>query len=139
MIVVDASVWVRALVDDGSAGKAARQALTDDPDWFAPAHMPVEVLRTLRRYEAAGVLTTAQADVFAAEVGEATVRYAPPESWLLAAIWARRHNVSPYDAGYLALAEMYDAPLVTLDERLARAAGQTGVSATVPKSDAARP
>jgi predicted nucleic acid-binding protein len=92
MIVVDASVWVRALVDDGSAGDAARLALTHDPGWVAPAHMPVEVLRTLRRYEAAGVLTAAQAALFAAEVGEATVRYAPPESWLLAAIWARRHN-----------------------------------------------
>jgi len=32
---------------------------------------------------------------------------------------------------------MYDAPLVTLDERLARAAWQTGVSATVPKAEAA--
>lgn len=139
MIVVDASVWVRALVDDGPAGDAARPALTDDPDWVAPAHMPVEVLRTLRRYQAAGVLTKAQADVFAAEVGEATVRYTPPEPWLLAAIWARRHNVSPYDAGYLALAEMYDAPLVTLDERLARAAAHMGVIAAVPKSGAAGP
>jgi Predicted nucleic acid-binding protein, contains PIN domain len=59
------------------------------------------------------------------------VRYAAPESWLLAAIWARRHNVSPYDAGYLALAEMHHAPLVTLDERLAKAAGQVGISAPV--------
>jgi predicted nucleic acid-binding protein len=139
MIVVDASVWVRALVDDSSAGNAARRALTNDPDWVAPTHMPVEVLRTLRRYEAVGVLTTAQADEFATEVGGATVRYAPPEPWLLAAIWARRHNVSPYDAGYLALAERYDVPLVTMDERLARAAGQLGVSATVPKSDPAGP
>lgn len=137
MIVVDASVWVRALVDDGTAGDVARRILTDDPDWAAPAHMPVEVLRTLRRYEAAGVLTTAQAGVFAAEVGEATVRYAAPDSRLLAAVWVRRHNVSPYDAGYLALADMYDAPLVTLDERLARVAGQAGVSATVPKPEAA--
>lgn len=137
MIVVDASVWVRALVDDGTAGDAARRVLTDDPDWAAPAHMPVEVLRTLRRYEAAGVLTTEQAGVFAAEVGEATVRYAALESRLLAAVWARRHNVSPYDAGYLALADMYDVPLVTLDERLARAAGQAGISATVPKWEAA--
>jgi predicted nucleic acid-binding protein len=133
MIVVDASTWIRALVDSGPAGDAARRALTDDPDWVAPAHMPVEVLRTLRRYETAGVLTAAQADVFAAEVGEATVRYAAPESWLLAAVWARRHNVSPYDAGYLALAELYDVPLVTLDERLAKAAGQARVSAMVPK------
>jgi hypothetical protein len=32
---------------------------------------------------------------------------------------------------------MYDASLVTLDERLTRAAGKTGVSATVPKAEAA--
>lgn len=133
MIVVDASAWARSLVDAGPAGDAARRVLSSDPDWVAPAHMPVEVLRTLRRYEFGGVLTAAQADLFAAEVGGATVRYATPERALLAAIWARRHNVSPYDAGYLALAELYDAPLVTLDERLAKAAAQAGIRALVPK------
>jgi predicted nucleic acid-binding protein len=133
MIVVDASAWVRSLVDGGPAGDAARRVLTDDPDWAAPAHMPVEVLRTLRRYESGGLLTTVQADLFAAEVAGATLRYASPEPWLLAAVWAWRHNVSPYDAGYLALAEQYDAPLVTLDERLARAAGQVGIDTLVPK------
>jgi predicted nucleic acid-binding protein len=133
VIVVDASAWVRSLVDDGPAGDAARRPLTDDPDWAAPAHMPAEVLRTLRRYESGNVLTSAQADLFAAEVTRATLRYASPEPWLLTAIWARRHNVSPYDAGYLALAERYDVPLVTLDERLAKAAGQAGIAALVPK------
>lgn len=133
MIVVDASVWVRSLVDDGPAGDAARRALIGDPNWVAPAHMPVEVLRTLRRYEIGGLLTAAQANLFAAEVVAATLRYAPPEPWLLAAVWARRHNVSPYNAGYVALAEQYRAPLVTLDERLARAAEQAGVDALVPK------
>lgn len=133
MIIVDASAWVRALVDDGAAGDAARLVLIDDPDWAAPAHMPVEVLRTLRRYEAAKILTAANADLFAAEVAAATLRYTPPEPWLLAAVWARRHNVSPYDAGYLALAERYSAPLVTLDERLARAAEQVGIVSLVPK------
>lgn len=133
MIVVDASAWVRSLVDAGPTGDAARRALTDDLNWLAPAHMPVEVLRTLRRYESGGLLTTAQADLFAAEVAGATVRYVSPEPPLLAAIWARRHNVSPYDAGYLALAERYDAPLITLDERLARAAGQLGIEDLVPK------
>lgn len=133
MIIVDASVWVRALVDDGAAGDAARRVLTDDPDWAAPAHMPVEVLRTLRRYEAARILTSANADLYATEVAAAALRYAPPEPWLLAAVWVRRHNVSPYDAGYLALAERYSAPLVTLDERLARAAEQAGIDSLVPK------
>jgi predicted nucleic acid-binding protein len=31
--------------------------------------------------------------------------------------------MSPYDAWYVALAERLDAPLVTLDRRLARTAG----------------
>jgi predicted nucleic acid-binding protein len=135
MIVVDDSAWVRSLVDGGPAGNAARRALTGDPDWAAPAHMPVEVLRTLRRYESGNILTSVQADLFAAEVAGATLRYALPEPWLLAAVWARRHNVSPYDAGYLALAEQYDAPLVTLDERLAKAAEQAGIDAVVPKPE----
>lgn len=73
MMIVDASVWVRALVDASPAGDAARQALTSDPDWVVPVHMPDEALRGLRRYEAAGVLTTSQADVFAEEVGQAPV------------------------------------------------------------------
>lgn len=134
MIVVDASVWVRSLVDGGPAGDAARRALTRDLDWAAPAHMPVEVLRTIRRYELSGLLTANQAGVFAGEVAAATLRYAAPDGWLLTAIWSRRHNVSPYDAGYLALAERFNVELVTLDERLAKAAAHAGVSVVVPKA-----
>ncbi|WP_157172215.1 type II toxin-antitoxin system VapC family toxin [Nocardia pneumoniae] len=44
---------------------------------------------------------------------------------LLHAVWAMRHNVSVYDAAYLAVAAMQDAPLVTFDARLAKAAEQT--------------
>jgi predicted nucleic acid-binding protein len=132
VIVVDASVWVRSLVDDGPAGEAARVALAADPDWAAPAHLPVEVLRTLRRYEVRKVLTREQADLFAAEVGAAEVRYAQPEQWMLAAIWRHRHTISPYDAGYVAVAKVYGVPLVTLDERLAKAAGEAGISTVVP-------
>jgi predicted nucleic acid-binding protein len=34
-----------------------------------------------------------------------------------------RANVSAYDSAYVALAEALDCPLVTVDERLARASG----------------
>jgi predicted nucleic acid-binding protein len=34
-----------------------------------------------------------------------------------------RHNLTAYDAVYVALAEMLDAPLLTRDRRLAAAAG----------------
>ena len=37
--------------------------------------------------------------------------------------WALRESVTCYDACYVALAELLDVPLVTLDRRLARAPG----------------
>jgi predicted nucleic acid-binding protein len=37
--------------------------------------------------------------------------------------WELRHNVSAYDAMYVALAELLDVPLVTCDASLARAQG----------------
>jgi len=38
-------------------------------------------------------------------------------------VWALRHNLSAYDAVYVALAEALDATLLTCDSRLARAPG----------------
>ena len=37
--------------------------------------------------------------------------------------WELARNLTIYDAAYVALAELLDAPLVTLDQRLARAPG----------------
>ncbi|MBA2542144.1 MAG: type II toxin-antitoxin system VapC family toxin [Deltaproteobacteria bacterium] len=38
-------------------------------------------------------------------------------------IWELRHNAAPYDAMYLALAEVLPAPIVTCDAKLARTPG----------------
>ncbi len=42
---------------------------------------------------------------------------------LLGRVWTLRHNLTAYDAVYVALAEMLDAPLLTRDRRLANASG----------------
>ena len=48
---------------------------------------------------------------------------------LLHRAWELRHNFSFYDGLYVALAEILDMPLVTLDRRLTRAVGDaTGVA-----------
>ena len=45
---------------------------------------------------------------------------APP---LIARCWELRHNVTAYDASYVALAEALGVPLLTADARLANAPG----------------
>ncbi|MDR3202769.1 MAG: type II toxin-antitoxin system VapC family toxin, partial [Bifidobacteriaceae bacterium] len=91
-----------------------------------PAHGPIEVLRTLRRYERAGLISESTAAAAASEVARAEVRIAPPDGWMLGEVWRLRHNMSPYDAPYAALALSHEAPLVTFDLRLSRAAEQLG-------------
>lgn len=42
---------------------------------------------------------------------------------LLERIWELRHNITAYDAAYVALAERLDAVLVTCDTKLVNASG----------------
>ena len=42
---------------------------------------------------------------------------------LIERVWELRRNATAYDAIYLALAEALDAPLLTLDRRLANSPG----------------
>jgi predicted nucleic acid-binding protein len=42
---------------------------------------------------------------------------------LLPRIWELRHNLTAYDAAYLALAEILDAPLITRDRAFASIKG----------------
>ncbi len=46
-----------------------------------------------------------------------------PHSPLIDTIWSLRQAVSAYDATYLALASVLDAPLVTTDRKLASLSG----------------
>jgi predicted nucleic acid-binding protein len=46
-----------------------------------------------------------------------------PHTLLLDRMWELRENLTAYDATFVALAEVLDAPLVTTDARLAAAPG----------------
>jgi predicted nucleic acid-binding protein len=48
-----------------------------------------------------------------------------PHEPLLDRVWALRENVTAYDAMYVALTELFDAPLITRDRRLAKSSGHT--------------
>lgn len=120
-LVVDASLVVAALVDGGTTGRWAERVMLSS-DLAAPHLMPVEAANILRRAAVAGNLTdetaiAAHGDLL--DIGVALFPYAATAS----RAWELRENLTLYDACYVALAELLDAGLGTLDERLARAPG----------------
>ena len=86
----------------------------------APALLDIEVAHAVRRYAAAGELADEAAERALAALADLdVVRYTC--ELLLPLIWRLRHNLTAYDAAFVALAAVLDAPLVTLDARIARA------------------
>lgn len=127
MIVLDATAWVVALVDRGRAGDECRAELSADRSWMAPAHMPSEALRTVRRFETAGLIEDRELDQIVEQIATAAIQYALPDAALLTSQWKLRHNLSAYDAPYVVLGLRYRSALITLDKRLGRAAEALGV------------
>lgn len=125
MIVVDASCLGEVLLG-GTHAETTRARLVADPDHVAPHVVDVEVMGMIRRLRLTDAIdeTTALLAIedLAVWPGE---RYG--HRGLLARAWELRHTVRGWDAMYVALAEVLDAPLLTRDARLARASGPTCV------------
>lgn len=122
MIVVDASVLVDALLDDGPAGSAARAALTSDAEWAAPPVLPAEVLSVTRRRVLRGRVAARRADDAVDALSGFEITWADPVA-LITRIWEMRENVTAFDAAYVATAELLDCDLLTGDHRLVSASG----------------
>lgn len=120
-LVVDASVVVAALVDSGPAGRWAEELLATE-SLAAPHLLPVEVANVLRRSALAGEIS---ADVAALAHGDLTDLRVEllPYAIVSDRVWQLRDTVTAYDAWYVAVAELLEAPLATLDHRLTSAPG----------------
>ena len=121
MLVVDASCLFEVVADTPRAGAvAARLAL--DADQAAPHVIDVEVMGVVR-----GQFLRGRLDGTAAGQAVADLRDWPGERvghrLLLDRAWQLRYSVRGWDAFYVALAEAFDATLLTMDGRLARAHG----------------
>lgn len=121
MIVVDASVLVMVLADDGPTGRRYRRRLAGETA-VAPELVDLEVLSVLRRSVRAGRLSEQRAAIAVDTLPKCGVARAPHEP-LVGRCWELRDNLSPYDAVYVALAERLGAVLLTADRRLAAAPG----------------
>ena len=123
MIVVDASAAVTMFLNLGPSAAGVRERLKQSAEEVHIPHLfDVEVLQALRRHSLRGDLSGEQGRLILNLLREMkAVRY--PHAPLAARIWELRDHLTAYDAAYVALAEVLDAPLVTMDARLAQAPG----------------
>jgi len=122
--VVDASVLVAILAGREHVGWAEGQLSAEGMprSLWAPHLIDAEVGHSLRRLVATGSLRSDHAAAALHDLAEFPLRRIG-HLGLLDRAWQLRHNLSFYDGLYVALAEVLDAPLMTLDRRLAKAAG----------------
>ena len=119
--VVDASVLVKALVDAGPAGEWA-ELIVAGGLLHAPQLALAETVNILRRLERAEAITAAEASAAFEDLMQLNIELFSFEPFA-ERIWELRHNLTSYDAWYVALAEALHLPLATLDERLAKSKG----------------
>lgn len=121
MVVVDASVIISALVDLGREGQWAEAAVADGI-LIGPELVLVEASNILRRLEQAGEISQQEATNAHGDLLQLDIELFPFAPFA-ERVWALRSNLTSYDAWYVALAEEFDCPLITLDKRLSRASG----------------
>jgi predicted nucleic acid-binding protein len=120
VIVVDASVIVSALIADNDAGERMRLRLDAEDTVCAPEVIDLEVANAWRRELLVGHIGEDRSRLALDDL--AGLRLARmPHRPLMPRIWELRHNLTPYDAAYVALAEALDATLLTADGKSTRA------------------
>lgn len=119
MIVLDASAAVEVVLRT-ELGRRITTPLLEDSAPSCPHLIDVEVTQALRRMVFSGEMEEARAERALADFTDLPLRRFSHEL-LLPEVWKLRHNVTPYDAVYVALANLLSVPLWTCDLRLARA------------------
>jgi predicted nucleic acid-binding protein len=122
LIVVDASALLEVLLNTRAGALVARRLFIETETLHAPHLLDVEVAQVLRRYALSGELEDTRGAQVLEDLADFPItRY--PHDLLLPRIWELRHNMTAYDAAYIALAEALAAPLLTRDAGLASAPG----------------
>lgn len=131
-IVLDSSAIVALLVDGGETGEWVA-ATAENLFLATPALAIFEAANVLRRHQLAGRLELVEATLAHRDLLSLPLQLWP-FSPLAERAWELRETLTTYDASYVALAELLDATLVTLDRRLMRASGSTCTILTPPRA-----
>ena len=118
MIVVDASAIIEVVLRTRAATAVERRLHDMRETLHAPHLIDIEVAHVIRRSAAIGDIGADRGHAAIEDLADFPM-YRHPHLPLLHRIWELRHNLTAYDAAYVALAEVLGAPLVTRDARLA--------------------
>jgi predicted nucleic acid-binding protein len=124
VIVVDASVILEILLRTKSAPAIEKKIFSKGQTLHAPHLIDVEIAQVIRRYASAGELTPERGSQAIEDLIDFRISRYSLEI-LLPRIWELRTNMTAYDAAYVALAEVLNAPFLTRDAKLTRSAGST--------------
>lgn len=124
MIVADASALVEVLLRRQTAEAIANRLFASGLALQVPHLLDVEVAHVIRRHAASGAIDPERGRELLSDLVDLPMQR-HPHDWLLPRVWELRHNLTAYDALYVALAEALDAPFVTRDQRLAAAPGHS--------------
>jgi predicted nucleic acid-binding protein len=122
MLVIDASALAEYLIGSAPGQAAARVFASHERSLHMPHLAVSEATSVLRSWVARGVLPERRARGALEDLADFPATHYAAEPFLNR-IWQLRHNLSAYDAHYVALAEALEAPLLTADARIARASG----------------
>lgn len=121
MKVVDASVVTIAVGGTSQRNLETYRRMVGD-SLCAPHLLDIEVASALRSLQLRGELQEQSARQSLRHLATLPI-VRLPHGPLIERCWELKHNLSSYDAAYVALAEMYETTLLTSDLRLARSPG----------------
>jgi predicted nucleic acid-binding protein len=126
LIVLDASAVLEVLLRSQVGLEIEKRIFSHRESLFAPHLLDLEVAQVVRRYCAFGEIDSERGKEAIEDLKNLPInRY--QHDIFLNRVWELRHNMTAYDAVYVALAETLHAPLLTRDAHLASAPGHEAV------------
>jgi predicted nucleic acid-binding protein len=122
LIVIDASAAIELILQTQLGEKVGHRTLAPEERLYAPHLLDLEVAQVLRRLIQLKEISATRAREALDDYASLFVERAAHRE-LLHRVWQLRDSMTIYDAAYVALAEVLDAPLLTCDAKLARSHG----------------